>query len=214
MRELELLERQLEADLGWREAELAVFREMLILAQPKSTRARALYRAGWALLYAHYEGYCKFCLDLYLDALSKLLPDCRLLPDPLLVFLLDNEFRRLRELPATHIHNFITNDYGNICRSRPATRQVDTKSNLWPDTLRLLLTETDVGSTNVDMDDRKFSTLVARRNDIAHGKKVFIDEMPYYAEYEYAVIETMYSLTIATANKYADFVRRLQEQQR
>lgn len=201
--------RQLEIDLDWREAEFAVFREMLTLTKPNTTRSRTLFRAGWALLYAHYEGYCKFCLDLYLDALSRLLPDCHLLPDPLLVFLLKREIGNLRKLPAIDIHQFITSEYEIICNSPPSNRQVDTQSNLWPELLRNLLNDTAVGTSSVDIDDRKLKTLVARRNDIAHGKKVFIDDLSYYADYEYAVMETMYSLTLAATEKYGGFVGQL-----
>jgi MAE_28990/MAE_18760-like HEPN len=73
---LRKLEKAIEADLDWRQAELAVFREMLTLSADLETRKRALFRAGWALLYAHYEGFSKFCLDLYIEFI------CRSLSDP------------------------------------------------------------------------------------------------------------------------------------
>jgi hypothetical protein len=71
---LRKLEKDIEADLDWRQAELAVLREILILSAELGTRKRALFRAGWALLYAHYEGFSKFCLELYI---GNTLYDCR-----------------------------------------------------------------------------------------------------------------------------------------
>lgn len=91
---LEILERQIENDLDWREAELAIFRELLSHKETKTLRARALSRAAWSLLYAHYEGFSKFCLDLYLDFLAKRFSDCNTLPDRLFVFFIEKEIQK------------------------------------------------------------------------------------------------------------------------
>ena len=64
---LKKLERNIEVDLDWRHAELAIFRELLSTAIHGESRKRAMFRAGWVLLYAHYEGFSKFCLDLYIE---------------------------------------------------------------------------------------------------------------------------------------------------
>jgi hypothetical protein len=68
---LRKLEKDIEADLDWRQAELAVLREMLILSAEFETRKRVLFRTGWDLLYAHYEGFSKFCLELYIEYLGN-----------------------------------------------------------------------------------------------------------------------------------------------
>src|SRR5690606_34874829 len=68
----EFLSHQLTEDLKWREEELAVMRKQLYLAKEGGLQERVLLRAGVAMLYAHYEGYCKFAIELYLDSLRKL----------------------------------------------------------------------------------------------------------------------------------------------
>ncbi|WP_433935604.1 MAE_28990/MAE_18760 family HEPN-like nuclease [Brevundimonas diminuta] len=44
-------------------------------------------------------------------------------------------------------------------------------------------------------------SLVSRRNDIAHGKKVFIQDMTYYREYEDAASALMYNLALAIVDR-------------
>jgi hypothetical protein len=51
-------DKQIEEDLDWREAELASFKILISSAPKGSVRESALLRAIWALLYAHYEGFC------------------------------------------------------------------------------------------------------------------------------------------------------------
>ena len=62
---------QLEDDLKWREAELASLKEQVVISSKHSVRYQALLRAMLALLYAHYEGFCKFAWELYLDELQN-----------------------------------------------------------------------------------------------------------------------------------------------
>ena len=62
---------QIEADLKWREGELASLKLLAASADHGSDRQRAILRALWAMLYAHYEGFCLFCWDLMLSAIEK-----------------------------------------------------------------------------------------------------------------------------------------------
>ncbi len=60
---------ELDKDLNWREAELTSLKVQLITTTKGTVAHKVLLRAMWALLYAHYEGFCKFAWDLYLDEL-------------------------------------------------------------------------------------------------------------------------------------------------
>lgn len=57
----------LERDLKWREAELASLKRLAITSSTETVAYQGLLRALWALLYAHYEGFTKFCWDTVLD---------------------------------------------------------------------------------------------------------------------------------------------------
>ena len=61
----------LELDLNWREGELASFKAAILSSERKTVRESALLRGAWAILYSHYEGFCKFAWDSYLDELEK-----------------------------------------------------------------------------------------------------------------------------------------------
>jgi hypothetical protein len=62
---------QIEEDLKWSEAELGSLKIQAAAAPAKSDRQRALLRALRTMLYAHYEGFCKFCWDVLLDQMEK-----------------------------------------------------------------------------------------------------------------------------------------------
>lgn len=51
----------------------------------------------------------------------------------------------------------------------------------------------------------KIKTLVARRNDIAHGQKVFIEDLTYYLEYENMTRNLMYALALAVIDRAAKY---------
>ncbi len=52
--------KQLEEDLDWRIAELGILKTQVVSARKGSDRYQVMLRALWAMLYAHYEGFCKF----------------------------------------------------------------------------------------------------------------------------------------------------------
>jgi hypothetical protein len=180
---LRKLEKDIEADLDWRQAELAVLREMLILSAEFETRKRVLFRAGWDLLYAHYEGFSKFCLELYIEYLGNALSYCHMLPDNMFVFFVEKEIRAAKASSPERIFQFFRQEMHVLRSTSPKPVAVDTKSNLWPDLLVKILGRLDLSSSCIIEHERKLKTLVARRNDIAHGKKVFIDDIKDYQEY-------------------------------
>ena len=196
---------ELEADLDWRNSELATLRELLTVATQPEIRKRALYRAAWALLYAHYEGFVKFSLELYIDSLSRLLNTCSAIPDKMFVYFMEKEIRAARNLKAHECFKFFSIDMVNFRAQAPKAMTVDTKSNLWPALLQELFEKLDLDSHNISIDVRKLKTLVARRNDIAHGKKAFIQDMAYYLEYERVVVNLMYELALAIVDRFEKF---------
>jgi len=58
-------------------------------------------------------------------------------------------------------------------------------------------------SRTVEKNRPKLTTLVARRNEIAHGQKNFIAEFRYYRTYETAVYEVMYDLALQVEERLA-----------
>jgi hypothetical protein len=183
-------------DLDWREAEIASMRLLLSRKDISSKQVEVLLRAAWALLYAHYEGFIKYCLTLFYEEISARSVKCENLPIPTQIFALAKVLKQIRTMPPAEMITEVTNFQSTHLDSFATFPEVDTDSNLWPETLIALLISADLDSRTVERNRPKLATLVARRNKIAHGQKNFIAEFRYYRTYETAVYEVMYDLAL------------------
>ncbi|RCS41545.1 hypothetical protein DTL42_23665 [Bremerella cremea] len=199
-------ERDLEQDLNWREAEIATLKVLVTESPRGSTRERALLRALWALLYAHYEGFCKFAWDTYLDHLqasSTMRGECT---DNIARFSLSASFRSLRgNLSVDSLWEYCTKEFRNAM-SQPIEFEdrLETDSNLWPNICRENCLAIDLPLPSVDLHRAKIKALVSRRNDIAHGQPMTIETLDEYKKYEHAVFDVMYELALAVDAGLAD----------
>lgn len=123
------------------------------------------------------------------------------------MFLIDLEICKAKSLPAEDIFAFFTNEVASLRDKAPQLARIDTQSNLWPDLLERILARLDLSSYGIIEEKIKLKTLVARRNDIAHGKKVFIEDLEYYAGYETAALNVMYALALAVVDRASRFDR-------
>lgn len=190
-------------DLDWREAEIASMRLLLSRRDISSKQVEVLLRAAWALLYAHYEGFIKYCLTLFYEEISARSVKCENLPIPTQIFALAKILKQIRTMPPAEMINEVTNFQSRHLDSFASFPEVDTDSNLWPETLIALLISADLDSRTVEKNHQKLATLVARRNKIAHGQKNFIAEFRYYRTYETAVYEVMYDLALQVEERLA-----------
>ena len=185
---------EISRDLDWREAEIASMRLLLLRSDLSEKQLQTLLRAAWALLYAHYEGFCKNCLTLFFEEISNRGFHCGELPTPTRVFALEKAINHLRSLPNADFVAEIANFSVNHLDAKAVFPSVDTGSNLWPNTLINLMMLADLDTREIQNHAAKIKTLVARRNGIAHGEKSFIAEFNYYHGYEEAVYAVIYDL--------------------
>jgi len=197
---VENLSRQIEADLDWRHEELAIFREILTLDTVTAVRRASLFRGAWALLYAHYEGFCKYALQLLADFMREF-PNCTGLSHSTFLFLHEKRMKAARALPTAEAYEFFRTTIDGLKAEPPPQITIETANNLWPSTLDELLNCMDLNTYSVIEQRDKIKTLVARRNDIAHGQKVFIKDLAYYLEYEDATRNLMYALALAIVDR-------------
>ena len=87
---------QIEIDLDWRIGELAELKKLTVSSSDNSTAHSALLRALWVMLYAHYEGFCKFVISIFLDELEKTRRERKHFKDEIILFSLEKEFNTLR----------------------------------------------------------------------------------------------------------------------
>jgi hypothetical protein len=126
------------------------------------------------------------------------------------VLAIEKEIRAAKTLASFDIYRFFSSELELLRDGKPKFAATDTRSNLWPDILRALLDSVEIAMDVIAPDERKITTLVARRNDIAHGKQVFITDLAYYKEYEAVVLGVMYELTLAVSAKFAAFEEALE----
>ena len=188
----------LEADLNWREAELASFKIAIATTDHGSVREHALLRGAWALLYSHYEGFCKFAWDSYLDEIEK---NCLVRAkciDNIASLSLRKAFKALRgNMSDTALWGFFKNDFASLL-SEPATfeEKLETDSNLWPNLYTKNAETLGIRPTSIDAYSTHIKTLVSRRNGIAHGEKMTVKDIGEYSEYENAALLVMHDLAL------------------
>ena len=146
------------------------------------------------MLYAHYEGFCKNALTAFYDHVARSGIACQLLPDATRLLALQKSINYMRKKEIDQIYSEVINFEENHLQSSPIFPEVDTDSNLWPSKLKKLLEQADLNTDKISEHRAKLRTLVARRNEIAHGERDIIEEVEYYQSYEEAVYEVLYDL--------------------
>lgn len=181
-------------DLSWREAELGSLKLLLSRNDVSEHQKVVLLRASWALLYAHYEGFSKTSLAVFYDYAKRAVTNCGVLPVKTRLFALEKKIKRLRSLSSEPLLGELENFAISFYSPAPDFPEVDTKSNLWPNVLEDLLNDADIKIENLDNHRVKISTLVNRRNNIAHEKRDIVTEVSYYRGFEAAVYDVMYEM--------------------
>jgi hypothetical protein len=110
--------------------------------------------------------------------------------------------RRLRgDLTVESIWQFCTAEFAALLTQQATFGlRLETQSNLWPDLCRSNSASIGLPHTAVDRQQTRLKSLVARRNDIAHGQPLVIKSLKDYQEYEDAAFDVMYELTESVVN--------------
>lgn len=188
---------EIERDLDWRESELGSLKILLANSSLSERDKLVLFRAAWALLYAHYEGFCKFSLSVFYDAVKSTGKLNKDLPASMKAFALAKNVNILKSLPTTDFLEKFDLFESECLMKAPEFPDVDTESNLWPSVLQKLLDCASVEVASLSQFNQTIKTLVSRRNKIAHGERDIIPEYSYYVTFENAVRHIMYDLAIS-----------------
>lgn len=183
------LSAQMESDLAWRIDEIRFF-ENQANAINQLARQDQFRRACVLLLYAHFEGYCKFCFALYMDAINGESIRCGQANFALAAAALSQLFTELRnpesksplfrrELPDdAPLHRFARDreflerveDWDQTSVQLPAD-VIDSESNLTPKVLRKILFRLGLDHNAFSTFDGDIHLLIKSRNGIAHGQQ-------------------------------------------
>ena len=190
----------LEQDLKWREAELASLKRLAINATTEQVAYRALLRAMWALLYAHFEGFTKFCWDTVLDHVQSAAVPTGELDTKFALLALEPKFKNHRaNLDSNSILSFFEVGLPQALLAAaefPEDSRLKTDSNLWPNIFERESERLGIQCDELQKHRSRIKALVARRNDIAHGKNMVIATVAEYHEYENATLCLMHELAI------------------
>lgn len=177
---------ELDKDLKWREVELAILRKQLLQTTVGSTQERTFLRTNLAMIYAHYEGFCKFALSTYTDALAKLplkRVDLKWAIAAQSLGKLHNELRAIAD-PSEYFSKLFQELDTHL--NSPATyEKPENVANLWPDLLMSWQKRLGLDSTVVQNEKTRLESLVNSRNQIAHGKNLTVasrSELDKHAE--------------------------------
>ena len=193
---------KITSDLDWRETELAALR--ILLANDGLTEGQRLilFRASWTMLYAHYEGFCKFALTVYFGALEASGAKYSEFKPKTQAFALTGKLKELRKRDDVELLLAILGFEGDVLDNPVIfSEKVDTKSNLRPATLTWLLEAADLEIKSLRNHNHTLENLVNRRNKITHGERDIIRGFNYYIPCETAVKEIMGDLAEAIGKR-------------
>jgi hypothetical protein len=192
---------EIEADLKWREGELIAIKfQILITDKTKQpVRYQALLRAIVTLLYAHYEGFCRFAWDLYLDTIQKQNIKRNQCCEEVIKLSLRKSFKELGgDFSPDGVWKFFSNELPDLINDDIEFKvRLEADSNLKPALLKKNSTDAGLSCLMVDQHEILLKTLVSRRNNIAHGQKDIIQNLTEYNKYETAALEAMYELGLS-----------------
>ncbi len=193
------LDQELEEDLSWREAELGSLKLQVAQSESGSAKHNALLRAMWAMLYAHFEGFSKFTWDLYLEKLQALELDRQSFKPEICKLSLHKDLKNLKgDLSSESLWDFCGGKFQRLMNEKlKFDTKLETDSNLWPNLFKDNIYKICLHCSSIDEFQTHIKSLVARRNDIAHGKKLVIKSLIEYQEYENAALLVMHELAIA-----------------
>lgn len=198
-------ETEIEHDLSWREAEMGTLKLLLAASPGGSDRQRALLRACSAMLYAHYEGFCKFCWTILLDTIQKQSPVRSDLIESLAKRAMESVFKELRgDTSIENLWRFCSDRFTKeLSQHATFPEEVDTKSNLWPNLSAEINASVGIACPLLLVHSDRIGQFVDRRNKIAHGEKLEIPSISRFQEVEHSAVLVMHELAI-TVVSYLD----------
>ncbi|MCS8504518.1 MAE_28990/MAE_18760 family HEPN-like nuclease [Pseudomonas aeruginosa] len=190
----------IERDLKWREAELASLKRLAITAPEGSVSRKSILRAMWAILYAHYEGFTKFCWDTVFDHIQAEGIPKGALSENFSLIAMERDFKELRgRMDAASLLRFFNGELAAILSEKaefPEDFRLKTESNLWPNVFERESSRIGLVCSELDNHRARIKTLVGRRNEIAHGNGIVINTLNEYNEYEAAAVCLMHDLAL------------------
>ena len=210
--DLEPVRVELESEQTWRRNEIRFLKNQLTEIDGYLNKKR--YRKSLVvMLYAHYEGFCKFALLTYIEEINKCGLLCREAVDSVVAGSWWKVFHALefgdkkarvfsQRLPdEDQLHRFarrveFVQTMSDFLNSRVELDDdtINTESNLWPIVLKKNLYKVGLEHDSLSSHDGQISRLLNMRNNIAHGNQRDGVTDRDYGEIERSIFRLMDSL--------------------
>lgn len=193
--------KQIEDDLLWREKELAILHKLLLQSAVGSPQEVAFLRTNLAMIYAHYEGFCKFALGVYIDALEKLPLTRSELRWPIAAQSMRAFYAEMKQISDAdeYFTKFLT-EFDKQFSSKPTFERPENIANLWPDLLTKWLKRLGLDARTVEAEKQRLDTLVDTRNQIAHGKKLPVASRAELSKHAQAATLAMHEVAVGVTD--------------
>jgi hypothetical protein len=196
---------QLERDLDWRIAELAELKKLALSLKDRPVAYATLLRALWIMLCAHYEGFCKFAISIFLEELEKTGKELKYFKDEIIIFSIEEKFNWLRNKSSLEqFYEYLTKTFNEVLesqiqfkRNKRCEYQIKGESNLYAKSLMEMCSCICISQKVIEENHLKLDTLVSRRNEIAHGRNHLVKSLNDYKNYEDAAFNVMIALALA-----------------
>lgn len=207
--QLEEIRAEMEEELTWRQREIVFLKNVMVGITKEEDKER--YRKSLiVMLYAHFEGFCKTCLLIYVKAINDLNLTRKEANDSLVASSMEGIFNGYynldkkckifkRELPNdTGLHKFyrrtdLVVQFNEFLEQKLVIDDnvINTESNLWYHVLKKNLFKLGIDYTVFDQYQSSINTLVNKRNSIAHDSEKFGIAESEYKKIQDDIIETM-----------------------
>ncbi|MFC8970814.1 MAE_28990/MAE_18760 family HEPN-like nuclease [[Kitasatospora] papulosa] len=183
MRTIAELQDSLDSDLAWRRSELHSYLGSVRRSSQDSVTQRSLCRAGVPLLYAHWEGYAKHALSVYIQFVGRRRLTYRELHPGFVALGIEAEADAQVGFSATRkmiwrAHALLTKDDDRA--TIPWRKGVDTQSNLNSNRFFELFSLVGLDASPIQLKSRLIDYELLRvRNEIAHGQYLSVDSTAY-----------------------------------
>ncbi len=165
--------RQLEKELDWRISEISALKRIIPIDK-STTEYRVVLRSLVVLLYAHYEGFCRYLWQFYLIHIEKMKLRRIRLKDKLAALSMEKELKKAKNTYSTNqLYNYCRTEFRDeLSIEAKFRKELDNNLNFWPAVLKEELDKIDIPSEEIINCKYQINFLVRLRNKVAHGEKL------------------------------------------
>lgn len=191
VRTAEGLHDHLSAELAWRKKELSAIRSLVNRKNFSRRKSNAILRSSVALLYAHWEGFCKNAASAYLEFVAMQKMNYKDLSKNFIALVVQKKLHTSANSTKISVYHDVAEFLLDGLEDRsivPYKNVIKTRSNLSSSVLREIIETLGLRyspfQTKEKLIDEK---LLKNRNQIAHGDYVLIDQDEFLELYNQVI---------------------------